>query len=54
MSDTNEEDLAEAKRESRKRGRGYAIKKNMKGETQLHVVSIYAMTVLSHINFKKW
>ncbi|XP_059053768.1 tonsoku-like protein [Achroia grisella] len=40
LSDTNEENVTESKREVRKRGRGYAIKKNMKGETQLHVASI--------------
>uniref|UniRef100_A0A2A4JT97 Uncharacterized protein n=1 Tax=Heliothis virescens TaxID=7102 RepID=A0A2A4JT97_HELVI len=40
LSDTNEEEVTETKRESRKRGKGYTIKKNMKGETQLHVASI--------------
>lgn len=40
MSDTNEEDITEIKRETRKRGKGYTIKKNMKGETQLHVACI--------------
>lgn len=40
MSDTNEEDVTETKRETRKRGKGYVIKKNMKGETQLHVAAI--------------
>ncbi|XP_047026936.1 tonsoku-like protein [Helicoverpa zea] len=40
LSDTNEEEVTETKRESRKRGKGFTIKKNMKGETQLHVASI--------------
>ncbi|XP_060802573.1 tonsoku-like protein [Amyelois transitella] len=40
LSDTNEEDVADAKRETRRRGKGFAIKKNMKGETQLHVACI--------------
>ncbi|KAG6450561.1 hypothetical protein O3G_MSEX006650 [Manduca sexta] len=40
VSDTNEEDVTETKRETRKRGKGYSIKKNMKGETQLHVACI--------------
>ncbi|CAH4028837.1 unnamed protein product [Pieris brassicae] len=40
LSDTNEEDALETKRETRRRGKGFAIKKNMKGETQLHVASI--------------
>ncbi|CAH2242742.1 jg11900 [Pararge aegeria aegeria] len=40
LSDTNEEDVSDAKRETRRRGKGFAIKKNMKGETQLHVVCI--------------
>ncbi|XP_026742058.1 tonsoku-like protein [Trichoplusia ni] len=40
LSDTNEEEISETKRETRKRGKGYTIKKNMKGETQLHVASI--------------
>ncbi|XP_052741671.1 tonsoku-like protein [Bicyclus anynana] len=40
LSDTNEEDVSEAKRETRRRGKGFAIKKNMKGETQLHVACI--------------
>ncbi|KAJ8716272.1 hypothetical protein PYW08_013557 [Mythimna loreyi] len=40
LSDTNEEEVKETKHETRKRGKGYTIKKNMKGETQLHVASI--------------
>ncbi|CAK1550600.1 unnamed protein product [Leptosia nina] len=40
LSDTNEEDAVETKRETRRRGKGFTIKKNMKGETQLHVASI--------------
>ncbi|XP_047534869.1 tonsoku-like protein isoform X1 [Vanessa atalanta] len=40
LSDTNEEDLKETKHETRRRGKGFAIKKNMKGETQLHVACI--------------
>ncbi|XP_072947183.1 tonsoku-like protein isoform X2 [Epargyreus clarus] len=40
LSDTNEEDAADNKRETRRRGKGFAIKKNMKGETQLHVACI--------------
>ncbi|XP_045766391.1 tonsoku-like protein [Maniola jurtina] len=40
LSDTNEEDVSEAKRETRRRGKGFAIKKNMKGETQLHIACI--------------
>ncbi|XP_045495806.1 tonsoku-like protein [Colias croceus] len=40
LSDTNEEDVTETKRETRRRGKGYTIKKNMKGETQLHVACI--------------
>ncbi|XP_022830141.1 tonsoku-like protein [Spodoptera litura] len=40
LSDTNEEEVTETKRETRKRGKGFTIKKNMKGETQLHVASI--------------
>ncbi|KAJ2944215.1 hypothetical protein O0L34_g18194 [Tuta absoluta] len=40
LSDNNEEDVTETKRETRKRGKGYTIKKNMKGETQLHVACI--------------
>ncbi|KAM3960765.1 tonsoku-like protein [Aphomia sociella] len=40
LSDNNEEDVTETKRETRKRGKGFAIKKNMKGETQLHVACI--------------
>ncbi|XP_049874535.1 tonsoku-like protein [Pectinophora gossypiella] len=40
LSDTNEEEVTETKRETRKRGKGFAIKKNMKGETQLHVACI--------------
>lgn len=39
ISDTNDEDVTETKREVRKRGNSFALKKNMKGETQLHVVS---------------
>ncbi|CAB3260313.1 unnamed protein product [Arctia plantaginis] len=40
LSDTNDEEISETKRETRKRGKGYTIKKNMKGETQLHVACI--------------
>ncbi|XP_075979045.1 tonsoku-like protein [Anticarsia gemmatalis] len=40
LSDTNEEEISDATRETRKRGKGYTIKKNMKGETQLHVACI--------------
>ncbi|KAL4713121.1 hypothetical protein ACJJTC_004507 [Scirpophaga incertulas] len=40
LSDTNEEDIAEKTRETRRRGKGFTIKKNMKGETQLHVACI--------------
>ncbi|XP_050669315.1 tonsoku-like protein [Leptidea sinapis] len=40
LSDTNEEDTTKTKRETRRRGKGYTIKKNMKGETQLHVACI--------------
>ncbi|KAJ0178449.1 hypothetical protein K1T71_006272 [Dendrolimus kikuchii] len=40
VSDTNEEVVTDGKRETRKRGKGYVIKKNIKGETQLHVACI--------------
>ncbi|XP_028171929.1 LOW QUALITY PROTEIN: tonsoku-like protein [Ostrinia furnacalis] len=40
LSDTNDEDVAEKTRETRRRGKGFTIKKNMKGETQLHVACI--------------
>ncbi|KAI8426427.1 hypothetical protein MSG28_005269 [Choristoneura fumiferana] len=40
LSDDNEEDITETTRETRRRGKGFAIKKNMKGETQLHVACI--------------
>ncbi|RVE50626.1 hypothetical protein evm_004750 [Chilo suppressalis] len=40
VSDTNEEDIPDKNRETRKRGKGFSIKKNMKGETQLHVACI--------------
>ncbi|KPI91757.1 Tonsoku-like protein [Papilio xuthus] len=40
LSDANEEDVSESKRETRRRGKGFTIKKNMKGETQLHVACI--------------
>ncbi|KPJ12339.1 Tonsoku-like protein [Papilio machaon] len=40
LSDANDEDVTETKRETRKRGKGFTIKKNMKGETQLHVACI--------------
>ncbi|GBP19352.1 Tonsoku-like protein [Eumeta japonica] len=36
----NEEQESIGKREVRKRGKGFVIKKNIKGETQLHVASI--------------
>ncbi|XP_041987217.1 tonsoku-like protein [Aricia agestis] len=40
LSDTNEEDMVDKKRETRRRGKGFTMKKNMKGETQLHVACI--------------
>ncbi|CAK1586392.1 unnamed protein product [Parnassius mnemosyne] len=40
LSDTNDEDVTETKRDTRRRGKGFTIKKNMKGETQLHVACI--------------
>ncbi|XP_048487601.1 tonsoku-like protein isoform X1 [Plutella xylostella] len=40
LSDNDEETVAEMSREIRKRGRGFTIKKNMKGETQLHQACI--------------
>ncbi|XP_068618192.1 tonsoku-like protein [Battus philenor] len=40
LSDTDDEDVKEIKRDTRKRGKSFAIKKNIKGETQLHVACI--------------
>lgn len=51
LSDTNEEDMNDSKtRESRRRGKGFTVKKNMKGETQLHVVSILCLFEIGEVH----
>ncbi|KPJ21294.1 hypothetical protein RR48_00199 [Papilio machaon] len=54
LSDANDEDVMETKRETRKRGKSFTIKKNMKGETQLHVVSTKSHNFLTHLPPPLW